>query len=132
MTMTDPIADMLTRIRNANRMKKKDVNIPSSRMKVEIAKIMKEEGYINNFKVIDDNKQGILNIILKYKENNESVIKGMRKISKPGRRIYRDKESVPQVLGGLGIAVVSTSQGIFTGEKCEQLGIGGEIICYIW
>ncbi|MBS3818690.1 30S ribosomal protein S8 [bacterium] len=132
MTMTDPIADMLTRIRNAKRVKKREVNIPSSRMKVEIAKIMKEEGYINNFKVVDDNKQGILDIYLKYSEDNESVIKGMEKVSKPGRRIYRDKENIPEVLGGLGIVVVSTSQGIFTGEKCREKGIGGEILCYIW
>lgn len=130
--MTDPIADMLTRIRNAKRVKKREVNIPSSRMKVEIAKIMKEEGYINNFKVVDDNKQGILDIYLKYSEDNESVIKGMEKVSKPGRRIYRDKENIPEVLGGLGIVVVSTSQGIFTGEKCREKGIGGEILCYIW
>ena len=132
MSLTDPIADMLTRIRNAIQVKKKDVNIPSSRIKVEIAKVLKEEGYIHNFKVMHDNKQGILNVNLKYSENNRSVITGLKRVSKPGCRIYCDGESIPKVLDGLGIVILSTSKGIATGKKCEEIGVGGEILCYIW
>lgn len=132
MSLTDPIADMLTRIRNAIKVKKKDVSIPSSRIKVEIAKVLKEEGYIQNFKVVNDNKQGILNVTLKYSDENQSVISGLRRVSKPGCRIYCKRESVPKVLDGLGIAVLSTSKGIATGKKCEELGVGGEVLCYIW
>jgi len=132
MSMTDPIADMLTRIRNAGQVKKKDVNIPLSKMKVEIAKILKEEGYIKNFKVVDDNKQGILNVALKYNENNDRVISGLRRISKPGCRVFCTSDSVPKVLDGLGIVIVSTSKGIMTGKKCEDIGVGGEVVCSIW
>ncbi|MFQ6070266.1 MAG: 30S ribosomal protein S8 [Candidatus Aminicenantales bacterium] len=132
MSLTDPIADMLTRIRNAVRVKKKEVNIPSSRMKVEIAKVLKEEGYIHNFKVINDNKQGILNITLKYTEDKKSVITGLERISKPGCRIYCTRDSIPKVLDGLGIAIISTSRGITTGKKCEEWGVGGEVLCYLW
>ena len=132
MSLSDPIADLLTRIRNATRVQKKDVNIPSSRIKVEIAKILKEEGYIKNFKVIDDNKQGILNLTLKYTGDKESVITGLRRISRPGCRIYCNKDSIPKVLRGLGIAIISTSKGIATGKKCEELRVGGEVLCYIW
>lgn len=132
MSLTDPIADMLTRINNAIKVRKKEVNIPSSRIKVEIAKILKEEGYIRNFKVIDDNKQGILNLALKYTEDRRSVITGVRRASKPGCRIYCRQEAIPRVLDGLGIAIISTSKGIVTGKKCEELGIGGEVLCYIW
>jgi small subunit ribosomal protein S8 len=132
MSLTDPIADMLTRIRNAVHVKKKEVNIPSSRLSVEIAKILKDEGYIKNFKVIDDNKQGILNISLRYTEEDESAIVGLRRISTPGRRIYCKADSIPKVLGGLGIVVVSTSKGILDGKKCEELGVGGEVLCQIW
>ncbi len=132
MTMIDPIADMLTRIRNAMGMKKREVSMPSSRMKVEIAKILKEEGYIKNFKAIDDNKQGILNLVLKYKEDNENVISGLRRISRPGCRIFCKRDSIPKVLGGLGIAIISTSKGVATGKKCDELGVGGEVLCYIW
>jgi len=132
MSMTDPIADMLTRINNALKVKKKEVGMPSSRMKVEIAKILKDEGYIENFKVIDDNKQGVLNILLKYLEGNKSIISGLQRVSKPGCRIHCKKNSIPKVLNGLGIAVVSTSKGVITGKKCEELGLGGEILCYIW
>jgi small subunit ribosomal protein S8 len=132
MSLTDPIADMLTRIRNAVHVKKKEVNIPSSRVTVEIAKILKDEGYIKNFKVIDDNKQGILNITLRYTEEDESAIAGLRKISTPGRRIYCKADSIPKVLGGLGIIVVSTSKGILAGKKCEEMGVGGEVLCQIW
>ncbi len=132
MSLTDPIADMLTRIRNAVRVKKKEVNIPSSRVNVEIAKILKDEGFIKNFKVIDDNKQGTLNITLRYAEDNTSVITGLQRISTPGRRIYCKEDSVPKVLGGLGIAIISTSKGILAGNKCQELGVGGEVLCYIW
>lgn len=132
MSLTDPIADMLTRIRNAVLVKKRDVAMPSSRIKVEIAKILKEEGYIRNFKVVDDNKQGMLTITLKYMEGNRSVISGLQKISKPGCRIFCKRDSVPKVLDGLGIAIVSTSKGIVTGKRCDELGIGGEVLCYVW
>lgn len=132
MSVTDPIADMLTRMRNASLIRRKEVSMPSSKMKVEIAKILKEEGYIKNFKVIDDDKQGILNITLKYSEANQTVITGTRRVSKPGCRIYCTRESVPKVLDGLGIAIVSTSKGMATGRKCEELGLGGEVLCYIW
>jgi len=132
MSVTDPIADMLTRIRNAALVKKRDVSMPSSRIKVEIAKILKEEGYIRNFKMIDDNKQGILTISLKYTEDKRPVITGLKKISKPGCRMYCSRDSIPKVLDGLGIAIISTSKGIATGKKCEELGVGGEVLCYIW
>jgi small subunit ribosomal protein S8 len=132
MSLTDPIADMLTRIRNAVLVKKRDVNMPSSWIKVEIAKILKEEGYIRNFKVVDDNKQGMLTITLKYMEGNRSVISGLQKISKPGCRIFCKRDSIPKVLDGLGIAIVSTSKGIVTGKRCDELGIGGEVLCYVW
>ncbi|NQT79879.1 MAG: 30S ribosomal protein S8 [Candidatus Aminicenantes bacterium] len=132
MTLTDPIADMLTRIRNAVRVRKKDVNIPSSRMKVEIAKILKNEGYIRNFKVIEKNKQSILNLTLKYTEKNESVISGLGRASRPGCRVYCKEDSIPKTLGGLGIVILSTSKGVATGKKCKDLGVGGEVLCYIW
>ncbi len=132
MTQTDPIADLLTRIRNATLVRHRDVSIPLSRMKIEIVKVLKEEGYISNFKVIDDNKQGILKINLKYSNENQSVISGLKRVSKPGCRIYCKKDSVPKVLDGLGILIVSTSSGIATGKKCEDLGIGGEVLCQIW
>jgi small subunit ribosomal protein S8 len=132
MSLTDPIADMLTRIRNAVLVNKRDISMPSSWIKVEIAKILKEEGYIRNFKVIDDNRQGMLTITLKYTEGNLSVISGLQKISKPGCRIFCKRDSIPKVLDGLGIAIVSTSKGIVTGKKCDELGIGGEVLCYVW
>ena len=132
MTLTDPIADMLTRIRNACMVRKKEVNIPSSRMKVEIVKILKDEGYIKNFKVIDDNFQGVLNVRLKYTEANDNVISGLKRISKPGCRIYCKKDSIPKALDGLGIVIVSTSKGILSGRKCEEYALGGEVLCQVW
>ncbi len=132
MSQTDPIADMLTRIRNAALIKRKEVMIPASRLKAEIAKIFKEEGYIRNYKVIDDNKQGILSISLKYTEDNTSVISGIRRVSRPGRRLYCTRDSIPKVLDGLGTAVISTSKGMMTDKRCADLGLGGEILCYIW
>lgn len=132
MSLTDPIADMLTRIRNAARAYKKEVAIPSSRMKVEIAKILKDEGYIKNFKVIDNNRQGTLHVTLKYADEKNNVISGLKRVSKPGCRIYCRGDEIPKVLDGLGIMIISTSQGILTGKKCEELGIGGEVLCQIW
>jgi small subunit ribosomal protein S8 len=132
MSLTDPIADMLTRIRNAIKVKQKDVNIPSSHMKAELAKILKDEGYIKSFKVTEDSKQGILNLTLKYTDEKESVITGLRRASRPGCRIYCKKGSIPKILGGLGIVILSTPEGIATGKKCEELGVGGEVLCYIW
>jgi small subunit ribosomal protein S8 len=132
MSLTDPIADMLTRIRNSANVKKKDVSIPSSRMKIEIAKVLKDEGYIKNYRMIGDKKQGILNITLKYTDDRQSVITGLRRASRPGCRVYCNAESIPKVLGGMGIVILSTSNGIATGKKCEELGVGGEVLCYIW
>jgi small subunit ribosomal protein S8 len=132
MSQTDPIADLLTRIRNAVRIRKREVTVPSSKLKVELVKILKEEGYIRNFKVVDDNKQGILNIALKYTDDNQSVISGLRRISRPGCRLFCTRDSIPKVLDGLGIAIISTSKGMQTGRKCEELGVGGEILCTIW
>jgi len=128
----DSIGDLLTRIRNGVRTKKREVNVPSSRLKVEIVKILKEEGYIKNFKVIDDKKQGVLNVVLKYAEDGKSVISGLRRMSRPGCRIYCTKDSVPKVLDGLGLVIVSTSKGVLTGRKCEEQSAGGEVLCSVW
>ncbi len=128
----DSIADFITRIRNGITTKKKEVNVPSSRLRVEVAKILKEEGYIKNFKVIDDSKQGVLNVSLKYGEDGASVISGLKRISKPGCRIYCTRDSVPKVLDGLGLVIVSTSKGVMSGRKCEELGAGGEVLCSVW
>jgi small subunit ribosomal protein S8 len=128
----DSIADLLTRIRNGIRSKKKEINVPSSRLKVEIAKILKDEGYIKNFKVMDDHKQGILNVTLKYGEDGKSVVSGLRRISKPGCRIYCTKDSVPKALDGLGVVIVSTSRGVIAGRKAEEDGLGGEVLCSVW
>jgi small subunit ribosomal protein S8 len=123
---------MLTRIRNAVRARKKEVSLPSSGIKIEIAKILREEGFIRNYKVIEDKKQGILSIALKYAEDNQNVITGIRRVSSPGCRIYCTKDSIPKVLDGLGLAIVSTSKGLMSGQKCEETGIGGEVLCSIW
>ncbi|MBP7707605.1 MAG: 30S ribosomal protein S8 [Candidatus Aminicenantes bacterium] len=128
----DSISDLLTRIRNGVKSKKREVNIPSSRLGIEVVKILKEEGYVKNFKVIDDNKQGILNVTLKYTEDNRSVISGLKRVSRPGCRIYCTKDSVPKVLDGLGLVIVSTSRGVMTGRACEDQGAGGEVLCSIW
>ncbi len=132
MTMTDPIADMLTRIRNANTVGHETVEIPASKMKKAIAEILKEEGYITDFEVIDDNKQGIIKVTMKYGANKERVISGIKKISKPGLKVYAKAGEVPKVLGGLGIAIVSTSKGIVSDKEARKLGVGGEVICYVW
>ncbi|HMK55923.1 MAG TPA: 30S ribosomal protein S8 [Dissulfurispiraceae bacterium] len=130
--MTDPIADMLTRIRNSVLIKAEKVDIPASRLKVEIAKIMKEEGFIKSYKIIKDKKQGILRITLKYSQDNRPIVEGLKRISKPGRRVYVGKDEVPSVVGGMGVAVVTTPKGILTDKACRREGVGGEVLCYIW
>ena len=132
MNITDPIADMLTRIRNANSSKHKTVDIPASNMKLGIAEILLNEGYIKSFEEISDNSQGILRINLKYDEKGCKVIDGLKRISKPGLRIYASKDELPKVLNGLGIALISTSKGIMTDKKARELGVGGEVLAYIW
>ncbi len=130
--MTDPMADMLTRIRNANMIKAEKVDMPASKLKLEVTKILKEKGFIKGYKILKDRKQGVLRISLKYTANGEKLISGLKKISKPGRRVYVDKEKIPVVIGGFGIAILSTSKGVFTDESCRHQGIGGEVLCYIW
>jgi small subunit ribosomal protein S8 len=133
MTMTDPIADFLTRIRNALGVSHEVVDVPSSKLKVDIARILKEEGYIDNFKVIEDSKQGVLRVYLKYgEEDGEKVINGLRRISKPGRRVYVKGDEIPKAVGGYGINLLSTSRGILTGEQAQRLNVGGELLCEIW
>ncbi len=132
MTMTDPIADMLTRVRNANAVKHKSVDIPSSNLKKEIATIMLNEGFIKSYDIIEDGKQGIMRIQLKYGKNKEKVLTGIKKITKPGLRVYARKTEIPRVLGGLGIAVISTSKGLLTDKAARKEGVGGEVIAYIW
>lgn len=132
MVMTDPIADMLTRIRNANNAKHPNVTVPSSNIKKAIADIMLEEGYIKDVQYIEDTKQGILEITLKYGENDSKVISGLKRISKPGLRIYASRDEVPKVLNGLGVAVISTSRGVMTDKSARKQNVGGEVLCYIW
>lgn len=132
MNTTDPIADMLTRIRNANNSKHKTVDIPSSNMKKAIANILFKEGYIAAFEEIDDSHQGVIRITLKYDEKGAKVIDGLKRISKPGLRVYASKEDLPQVLNGLGIAIISTSKGLKTDKEARQLGVGGEVLAYVW
>jgi|SRR5690554_8172892 len=132
MVMTDPIADMLTRIRNANHMKHEFVEIPASKIKLEILNVMKNEGYINDLEFIEDGKQGKVKVTLKYTNNKERVIKGITRISKPGLRVYAKSTEIPKVLNGLGIAVISTSNGVMTDREARQQHIGGEVVAYIW
>ena len=132
MNTTDPIADMLTRIRNANSAKHKEVDVPASNMKRAIAQILLDEGYIASFEEIKDEKQGMLRITLKYDENGKRVIDGLKRISKPGLRIYVNKDELPQVLNGLGIALISTSKGIKTDKEDRKEGLGGEVLAYVW
>jgi len=132
---SDPIADMLTRIRNANSVFKESVDVPASNLKKNICKILKDEGFISEYKFIEDGKQGVLRIILKYKgsrRNRQLVLNGIVKVSKSGRRTYVSKDNIKRVKGGLGIAVITTSQGVMTDKKARKLGIGGEVIAYIW
>ena len=132
MTMTDPIADMLSRIRNANVVKHETVDVPASNMKKELARILLEEGFIRGYDVIEDGKQGIIRIQLKYGQTGERVISGLKRISKPGMRVYADKHEVPRVLNGLGISIISTSKGILTDKQARKENVGGEVICYVW
>lgn len=132
MVMTDPIADMLTRIRNANNAKHESVDVPASNIKKSLAEILLGEGYIKGFDFIEDGKQGILRIELKYGENKTKVITGIKRISKPGLRVYANTEEIPRVLGGLGIAILSTSKGIITDKEARKNNVGGEVICYVW
>lgn len=132
MVMTDPIADFLTRIRNASRVGHKTVSAPSSNMKEAIAEILKNEGYINSYEVQEDGKQGVITITLKYGRNDEKVITGLKRISKPGLRVYVGADELPKVLNGLGIAIISTSTGVVTDKQARQQGIGGEVLAYVW
>ena len=132
MQISDVIADMLTRIRNANDAKHESVDVPASKMKKAIAEILLEEGYIKSFNIIEDGKQGIIRIALKYAPGKQKVINGLRRISKPGLRIYASCEEMPKVLNGLGIAIVSTSKGIMTDKKARQENVGGEVLAFVW
>ncbi len=130
--MTDPIADMLTRIRNANTVRHTSLELPASKVKKEVADILKREGFIRDYEFIEDSKQGILRIFLKYGANNEKVITGLKRISKPGLRVYAKSDELPRVLGGLGIAVISSSTGVITDKEARQQKVGGEVLAYIW
>jgi small subunit ribosomal protein S8 len=129
--MTDPIADMLTRIRNANSIGEEVVNIPASKIKLEMVKLLKEEGFISNYKLARDNKQGVLTVFLKYGPHKERVISRIERLSRPGRRFYAQKGEIPKVLGGLGVAIISTSRGLMTDRRARQEGVGGEILCMV-
>ena len=130
MTMTDPVSDLLTRIRNASDAKHETVDIPSSRLKLEIARILKEEGYISGYSLVQDDKQGMVRIQLRY-TGKDSVISSLERVSRPGCRVYAGKTDIPSVLGGLGICILSTSQGVLTGKQAQEKGVGGEVLCYI-
>ena len=132
MHITDPIADMLTRIRNANSAKHDTVDIPASNMKKAIAQILVDEGHIKNFKVVEDGKQGVIRVTLKYGEGKSQVITGLRRVSKPGLRMYSNVEDMPKVMKGLGIAIVSTSKGIMTDKKAREMNVGGEVLAFVW
>ncbi|MCZ2259260.1 30S ribosomal protein S8 [Sporosarcina sp. G11-34] len=132
MTMSDPIADMLTRIRNANMVRHEKLEVPASNMKKEIAEILKREGFVRDVEYVKDSKQGIIRIFLKYGQNNERVITGLKRISKPGLRVYAATNEVPKVLNGLGIALVSTSQGVLTDKDARAKQVGGEVVAYVW
>ena len=133
MTMSDPIADMLTRIRNANTAKHDTVDVPSSKMKLAIADILVKEGFIKKYDVVEDGNFKTIRITLKYgKDKNEKIISGIKRISKPGLRIYANKEDMPKVLGGLGVAIISTNQGVLTDQQARELGVGGEVLAFVW
>ncbi len=132
MVMTDPIADMLTRIRNANNVKHEKLELPASKIKKEIADILKREGFVKDYEFIEDNKQGVLRIFLKYGTNEGQVITGIKRISKPGLRVYAKADEVPRVLNGLGIAIVSTSKGVLSDKEARQQSVGGEVLAYVW
>ena len=131
--MTDPIADMLTRIRNANTAKHDTVDVPSSKMKLAIAKILLDEGYIKSYELVENGKFNDIRITLKYgASKNEKIISGLQRISKPGLRVYANKEELPKVLGGLGVAIISTNKGVITDKEARKLGVGGEFLCFVW
>ncbi|WP_096186224.1 30S ribosomal protein S8 [Evansella halocellulosilytica] len=132
MVMTDPIADMLTRVRNANTVRHNSLELPASKIKREVADILKREGFIRDYEYIEDNKQGILRLFLKYGANNERVITGIKKISKPGLRVYAKADELPRVLGGLGVAIISSSNGVITDKEARQQKVGGEVLAYVW
>jgi small subunit ribosomal protein S8 len=132
MAVTDPIADMLTRMRNALMVRKQHVVIPASKLNIEIARVLKSEGYIDQFDVSKDHPQPKLRIRLKYTKDNESVVTGLRRVSKPGRRVYTKRQDIPLVLSGMGISVLSTPRGVTTGKRAHQLGVGGEVLCHVW
>ena len=132
MSMSDPIADMLTRIRNANQMRYKEVEVPTSTIKEEIARILKEEGFISGYKIKKNNVQNIIVLSLKYGDNKERVITGLKRISKPGLRVYAKTNEIPKVLNGLGIAIISTSKGVMTDKQAREASLGGEVLAYIW
>ena len=130
--VTDPIADMLTRIRNANQMRYKEVEVPASKMKTEIARILKETGFISDYKIVKSDKFDVITLELKYGDKKERVITGLKRISKPGLRVYVKAEEVPRVLNGLGIAIISTSKGVMTDKEAREQSLGGEVLAYIW
>ena len=130
--LTDPIADLLSRVRNGLTSRHEKIDVPSSRLKIEIARILKDEGYIKNFKVLDDRGVGLLRLYLKYDDGGRPVIHGLSRVSKPGRRLYAKKDEHPDVLGGLGVAIVSTSQGLLAGHDAKKRGLGGEVVCSVW
>ena len=132
MAVSDPIADYLTSIRNAIRAKHRKVDVPASRLKTEIAKLLLRERYINNFKLIEDTRQGVLRIYLKYADDQSNVITGIRRVSTPGRRVYVGKDRLPRVMGGLGTSIVSTSRGVLTSREAREAGLGGELMAYVW
>lgn len=132
MQITDPIADLLTRIRNANSAKHESVDIPASKLKIEMVKILNDEGYIKGYQVIEDDKQGVIRVTLKYGPHKEKVISGLKRVSKPGLRVYVGKDELPKVLRGLGIAVISTSKGLMTDKKARAEQIGGEVMAFVW
>ncbi|MBU4230682.1 MAG: 30S ribosomal protein S8 [Deltaproteobacteria bacterium] len=132
MSMTDPLADMLTRIRNAGMVKFETVEMPLSKVKTGVAAILKKEGFINDYQVLDTDTQGVLRIEMKYDQNNERIITNLKRVSKPGRRIYVKHDQIPKVMSGLGIAIISTSKGIFTDKEARAMKIGGELLCEVW
>ena len=129
---SDPIADLLTRIRNASRAEHEKVDIPASKLKVRVAELLKDEGFIKNFRVLDDDKQGTLRVYLKYGPGNEKVISGLVRVSTPGRRVYVTHDKIPTILGGMGVALVSTSRGVLTGRDARKERVGGEVLAYVW
>jgi small subunit ribosomal protein S8 len=130
--MSDPIADLLTRIRNASRAEHEKVDIPSSKLKVKITELLKEEGFIKNYRLIEDDKQGVLRVYLKYGAGNEKMISGLVRVSRPGRRVYVAKDEIPSILGGMGVAILSTSRGVMTDRESRKQQVGGEVLAYVW